>query len=216
MFHVKQRPTALADFDPATEARLARFADLLATWNARINLVADCDAAAIQTRHIADSAQLAPLLPATAGPIADLGSGGGLPGIVLAIIVRQPFHLVESDRRKCAFLVEACSQLGVHHVQIHPMRIEETILPPLAAVTARALAPLSTLLGHAARLLAPGGIAIFPKGRSAEAEIAEAHRHWSFDIERTASCTDPEAVILRVSRLSPRPGTTATRRRASP
>jgi 16S rRNA (guanine527-N7)-methyltransferase len=209
VFHVEQHPAGAPrlplppapPLEAATTARLDAFTDLLLRWNARINLVADRDAEAVRTRHIADSLQLLPLLPEGDGPVGDLGSGGGFPGLVLAIASRRPFHLVESDRRKAAFLTEAAAQLGLTHVRVHPQRIEAARLPPLAAVTARALAPLTDLLPHAARLLAPGGIALFPKGRTAEDELTAALMHWTLRVERFQSRTAPDATLLRLSEI---------------
>jgi 16S rRNA (guanine527-N7)-methyltransferase len=197
------RGTGCADGagDGLLQDRLARFTELLLRWNSRINLVAERDPAAIRRRHIEDALQLAPLLPLGYGPIGDLGSGGGFPGLVLAMTVSRPVHLIEADRRKAAFLTEAAAQLGLDHVRVHPERIESVHIPPLDAVTARALAPLDVLLGHAERLLAPGGIAIFPKGRTAEAELTDARRRWTFRAERFPSRTDPEAAILRLSQI---------------
>ena len=187
--------------DPARDARLAAYRDLLLRWNATINLVSARTAAEVDSRHIADSLQLVPLLPPE-GPIADLGSGGGLPGIVIAAAwPDREIHLVESDRRKAAFLIEAAGTLGLKQVKIHATRIEAATLRPLAAITARALAPLDALLAHAARFLAPGGIAIFPKGRAAEQELTSASAHWHFTAERFTSRTDPEATILRLSEI---------------
>ncbi len=197
-------PTA----DPVLTARLDQFLDLLLRWNSRINLVANMDPEAVRRRHLDDSLQLLPLLPGGEGPIADLGSGAGLPGMVLALALARPVHLVESDRRKAAFLTEAAARLRLDHVHVHPKRIEAVSLPPLAVVTARALAPLPELLPHAARLLAPGGIALFPKGRGAEAELTATHPDWHFHAERFASRTDPEATILRLSQIA-RAGTHA-------
>jgi len=187
--------------DPARDARLAAYRDLLLRWNATINLVSARTAAEVDNRHIADSLQLVPLLPPE-GPVADLGSGGGLPGIVIAAALpEREVHLVESDRRKAAFLVEAAATLRLPRVRVHALRIEHAALPPLAALTARALAPLDALLAHAARLLAPGGVAIFPKGRGAEQELTSAAAHWHFQVTRYASRTDPEATILRLSEI---------------
>jgi 16S rRNA (guanine527-N7)-methyltransferase len=139
-----------------------------------------------------------PLLPEGDLPLGDIGSGGGFPGLVLAIASGRQTHLVESDRRKAAFLTDACGRLGLSHVQVHPARIEAVSLPPLAALTARALAPLTELLPHASRLLGPGGVAIFPKGRGGEAELTAALAHWTMHVERFASRTDPDATIFRL------------------
>jgi 16S rRNA (guanine527-N7)-methyltransferase len=184
---------------PTVRARLEAFLDLLLLWNTRINLVADRDPEAIRRRHIADSLQLLPLLPPGEAPIGDLGSGGGFPGLVLAIATGRTTHLVESDRRKAAFLNEAAARLGLDKLHVHASRIETATLPPLAALTARALAPLRDLLPHAARFLAPGGVAIFPKGRNAEVELTAALPGWTLRVERFASRTDPDATIFRLS-----------------
>jgi 16S rRNA (guanine527-N7)-methyltransferase len=186
---------------PATSAQLAAYRDLLLRWNTSINLISAETAAEIDQRHIADCSQLQPLLPAK-GPIADLGSGAGLPGLVLAIV--QPgreIHLVESDKRKAAFLVEASAQLQLPMVRVHACRAENAKLPPLTAITARALAPLGTLLPYAAKFLAANGVAIFPKGKTAEKELTEAAQGWHFTFERFPSTTNPEATILRLSHI---------------
>ena len=185
---------------PETAARLAAYRDLLLRWNTRINLISDETAAEIDQRHIADCAQLQPLLPPE-GPIADIGSGAGLPGLVLAIVQpEREVHLVESDKRKAAFLVEASAQLKLLMVRVHACRAENAKLPPLSAITARALAPLATLLPYADKFLAPGGVAVFPKGKTAEKELTEAAQGWHFTCERFPSTTNPEATILRLSK----------------
>jgi 16S rRNA (guanine527-N7)-methyltransferase len=173
---------------------------LFQRWNARINLTAERDAASVRTRHVADSLQLLGLLPSTDAPAADLGTGGGFPGLILAIAEpTRHWHLVESDRRKAAFLTSAAAELGLTGVRVHAGRIEAVSLPPLSVLTARALAPLPDLLAHATRFLAPDGIAIFPKGRTAEAELTAAVPDWTMRVERFASRTDPDATLLRLS-----------------
>jgi 16S rRNA (guanine527-N7)-methyltransferase len=190
---------ATADVPRETRERLAAFRDLLLHWNARINLVADRDLEAIDRRHIDDSLQLLPLLPAGDGPVGDLGSGAGFPGLILALATGRETHLVESDRRKAAFLLEAARTLVLPRVRVHAARIEATTLPPLAVLTARALAPLSELLPHAERFLAPDGIALFPRGRTADSELTAALHDWKMTVERYQSRTDPAATILRLS-----------------
>ena len=186
---------------PETAARLAAYRDLLLRWNTRINLISDETANEIDLRHIADCAQLQPLLPQD-GPIADLGSGAGLPGLVLAILEpEREIHLVESDKRKAAFLVEASAQLKLPMVRMHACRAENAKLPPLSAITARALAPLMALLPYAVDFLAPSGVAVFPKGKTAEKELTEAALGWHFTFERIPSTTNPEATILRLSNI---------------
>jgi 16S rRNA (guanine527-N7)-methyltransferase len=184
-----------------TTERLAAYRSLLLRWNARINLISGETATEIDQRHIADCAQLGPLLPGE-GPVADIGSGAGLPGMVLAIF--QPdraFHLVESDKRKAAFLVEASAQLKLPMVRVHACRAENAKLPALSAITARACAPLASLLPYAVKFLAPGGVALFPKGKTAEKELTEAAMDWHLTLERFPSATSPEATILRLSNI---------------
>jgi 16S rRNA (guanine527-N7)-methyltransferase len=188
----------LVQIPAATAERLDAFLALLLRWNLRINLVAERDPASIRRRHIEDSLQLVPLLP-DRGAIADLGSGAGFPGLILALATDRETHLVESDRRKAAFLTEVAGQLGLRSVIVHATRIESLSLPPIAALTARALAPLSQLLSHAARFLAPDGVAILPKGQGVEAELTAAVRDWTMRVERFESRTDPAATILRLS-----------------
>ena len=186
---------------PETTARLAAYRDLLLRWNTRINLISAETANEIDLRHIADCAQLQPLLPQD-GPIADLGSGAGLPGLVLAILEpEREIHLVESDKRKAAFLIEASAQLKLPLVRVHVCRAENAKLPPLSAITARALAPLMALLPYAVDFLAPSGVAVFPKGKTAEKELTEAALGWHFTCERIPSTTNPEATILRLSNI---------------
>lgn len=200
---MKQASVAEFGVSRETEAKLREFLALLQRWNARINLVADRDEESLWQRHVLDSLQLAPLLPSGGGPIVDLGSGAGFPGLILALASNRPTHLVESDRRKAAFLIEAARTLGLSEVKIHPTRIEAAILPPAAVVSARALAPLPDLLRHAQRLLAPGGTALFPKGRTAEQELTAAAQGWNMRVERFPSRTDPASTILRISEIRP-------------
>ncbi len=200
---MKQPDDVLAGVSRETEARLRDYLSLLLRWNTRINLIAKAEAEAAWARHVLDSAQLAPLLPDEPGPLVDLGSGAGFPGMVLALLSGRDTHLVESDRRKCAFLQEAARLLGLTGVTIHPSRIDAARLPLAAIVSARALAPLPALLGHAHRILAPGGIALFPKGRTATEELTAAAADWTMRIERFPSRTDPDSTILRLSEIRP-------------
>lgn len=189
-----------AEVSRETADRLDRFLALLLRWNARINLVSGKDVEVLRERHLADSLQLLPLVPPGEGALVDLGSGGGFPGLVLAAALSRPVHLVEADRRKAAFLQSAAAELGLGHVTVHPVRIEALRLPPASVVTARALAPLTVLLPWAAALLAPEGVAIFPKGRGAADELAAAQAAgWTMSVERFKSNTDPNAILFRMS-----------------
>ena len=189
------------DLPREAEARLREYMRLLLAWNARINLVASAPEPDLWRRHVLDSWQLLPLLPD--GPLADLGSGAGLPGLIIATGRAQETHLIESDRRKATFLTEAARTLNLPHVRVHPVRIEDASLPHIRVVTARALAPLTVLVGHAVRFLGPDGVAVLPKGRTAEAELTAAAPHWLMRTERFKSRTDAQATILRLSEIRP-------------
>lgn len=139
-----------------------------------------------------------PLLAGREPPFIDLGSGAGFPGLVLAIASGNHVHLVEADRRKCAFLREAARATGAP-VSIHAERIEAIRLPRAAAVTARALAPLPKLLKLAQPLLRPDGVLIAMKGKSADAELTAARPQWRIHVVARASRTDSASRILEIS-----------------
>lgn len=186
-----------------TLARLRAFDAALARWSAAINLVAPATLTESWDRHILDSAQLFSLLPEGARHWADLGSGGGLPGLVIAILARDTplaVTLVESDHRKSAFLRQQIQDHGLN-ARVQTGRAEA--LAPLDAdvVSARALAPLARLLPMVARHLAPGGTALLPKGRRWATERDEARADWSFDLDAVPSRLDPESRILRLSQI---------------
>jgi 16S rRNA (guanine(527)-N(7))-methyltransferase RsmG len=185
----------------AQRASLDAYATLLTRWNERINLVSPRDLPRLRERHIDDAAQLLPLLPAGTRRIADLGSGAGLPGLILALLSGIETHLVERDQRKAAFLREA-ARVTAAPATVHAA--DAATLAPLSAdlVTARALAPLPVLLPLAARHLAPGGACLFPKGATASAELTAAAQGWTMTVERFPSRTDPSATILRLTEVA--------------
>ncbi len=185
---------------PETKHRLDRFADLLLRWNTTLNLIAARDAPVIWQRHIADSLQLAPLIPAGTARAIDLGTGGGFPGLVLAIATGIPFDLIESDRRKAAFLRTAIQDSGAP-ATVHACRIEAAALPPAPLVTARALAPLPRLLPLAARLLTDDGTCLFLKGAKLDKELAAVRADWDMSVTCTPSETGPDGVVLRLRGL---------------
>ena len=191
--------SALPDVSRETSQRLTVFTELLTRWNSKINLVSPGDLDHLWTRHIADSLQLASDLPPDTSFV-DLGSGGGFPGLILAIATGNPVTLVECDLRKASFLREAARATGVPAIVV-AKRIERIELPASQVVTARALAPLPRLLGWASRFLAPDGICLFLKGRGAAAELTAAMAEWHMTVSRRPSQTDPDGVILRLSEL---------------
>lgn len=193
------------DVSRETIERLSQYVALVEKWNPRINLVSKNSLSEIWERHIVDSAQVFEF-GAYDGKWADIGSGGGFPGIVAAILAKDvapacEFVLVESDLRKSAFLRTVVRETQLNAIVVGD-RIEK--IPSLEAktLTARALAPLDTLLGFAKIHLAPDGKAIFPKGASFRTEIKKARENWNFELEEFQSTTDTEATILRVGAIS--------------
>lgn len=196
----------LRDVSRETEERLSHYAALLKKWSPRINLVSRASLPHLRSRHFEDSAQLHALPAHPVGHWVDLGSGGGFPGLVIAILAQETgspvrVTLVESDARKSAFLRTVIRETDLE-ATVRTERIETTA--PLAAdvLSARALADLSTLLGFAARHLGPDGTALFPKGATWQQELAEAQSKWQFSSCVDTSVTDPAAVILRVTGVS--------------
>jgi 16S rRNA (guanine527-N7)-methyltransferase len=181
--------------------RLETYVSLLEQWQARINLIGPATRDDIWSRHIADALQLLPLLPATVTRLADLGSGAGIPGLILALTRPVEAHLFESNLKKSAFLREAARQTRAN-AQIHNIRIEEARFVAetikVRAVTARALAPLPKLLDYAAAFLENGAIGYFHKGQDVDAELTDATKSWKLQVEKHPSMTDSRGVILVV------------------
>lgn len=192
---------ALPALPRGTQDRLEAFVALVEKWTASINLISVGDRRSIWPRHVEDSLRLLPLIPPGAGRAVDLGSGAGFPGLVLALVSGIPFDLIESDRRKAAFLVEA-QRVTSAPVQVHCMRIEDATMPRTPLVTARALAPLTALLAFAHARLVPGGTALLPKGLRVDEELAEAHRHWRMRVRRIDDPRRPGSTILAISDLT--------------
>jgi len=186
---------------PDQTERLSTFLDLLEKWQAKINLVGASTLDDPWRRHILDSAQLMRYLPETAGParpvIADLGSGAGFPGLVLAILGAGDVHLIESDGRKAAFLAEA-RRITEADAAVHRCRIEVYDGPKADVVTARALASVTTLLGYAERVGKPGARALFLKGRQWRDELTEAEAVWHTELIHHPSLADAAGAVLDI------------------
>lgn len=200
MFHVKLSALASFNVSRETEEKLDSYLRLILTWNRTINLVSKNDEPHLHERHLLDSLSLIPHLPPKFDRAIDLGSGAGFPGIPLALATGRHFDLVEADHRKAAFLREAV-RITNSPVTVHAHRIEQAALPRARLVTARALAPLPTLLSWAAPLLAEDGHCVFPKGRSVGAELTQATQEWNMRIEQWPSPLRPDAFILRLSEI---------------
>jgi 16S rRNA (guanine527-N7)-methyltransferase len=187
-----------------TLARLEAYAELLTRWSARINLIGRDTIADLWRRHILDSAQLRRLVPDGARSMIDLGSGAGLPGLVLAVLGVPGVELVEADSRKSVFLREAV-RITEADAMIRPCRIEAVPRHPVDVVTARACAPLDRLLGLAERFLAPGSECLFLKGERVEEELTLARKNWTMAVSISESRSDPRGVILRLQQVAREP-----------
>ncbi|MDO7707383.1 MAG: 16S rRNA (guanine(527)-N(7))-methyltransferase RsmG [Loktanella sp.] len=192
----------IPDVSRETFEKLEQFSALVEKWNPHINLVSKSTIPDIWNRHVVDSAQLFQFANYAPKTWLDIGSGGGFPGIVMAVIALEKspvtkFTFIESDQRKSTFLRTAARELGLQ-VEILAERVED--VPPQNAdvVTARALAALSELFPYLQRHLADGGCAILPKGKTYQDEIKAARQDWRFEIKSHPSMTDQQAQILIV------------------
>jgi 16S rRNA (guanine527-N7)-methyltransferase len=182
--------------------------ELLESYVARIkaanstqNLVSASTLDAIWERHILDSAQLVRFEPRSGASWLDIGTGAGLPGIVIAALVEGPVALVEPRRLRAQFLEETVSALGLAaRVTVQCAKIEK-VTGSFDVITARAVAPLDRLLSMALHLAHDGTIWALPKGKSAQSELAEAQRSWQCEARSETSSTDPEARILVLSKV---------------
>jgi 16S rRNA (guanine527-N7)-methyltransferase len=207
----RTRALALTPVSRETAARLDRFVALLLRWQKTTNLIAPSTIPIIWTRHIADSLQLIDLAPEAKVWI-DVGTGGGFPGLVIACAlsgrVGRQVHLIESNAKKAAFLRESVAVTESPAI-VHGVRMEkfvETFGRRADIVTARAVSPLSLLLGQCSPLLKDGALGLFPKGQDVEAELTEASKCWNIAADLVPSRTDPKARIVMVRALEPRPG----------
>jgi 16S rRNA (guanine527-N7)-methyltransferase len=199
------------DVSRESRARLTAYVALLVKWQHHINLIGPATLEDVWQRHVADAAQLAPLIESDVKRIVDLGSGAGIPGLVLAILLmeRQPVtvHLVESTGKKAAFLRQAVQLTGAPAV-VHDCRIEEFAkagragLPgSIDLVTARALAPLPKLLQLASPWLQAGATGLFHKGRELDRELTESAKYWRIACVKHPSLVDLKGCILEVSEI---------------
>ena len=198
----------LPDVSRETFERLLAYEALFNKWSKAINLAAPSTMAEFWNRHVLDSAQLAAIYEPS-GIWVDIGSGGGLPGIVMAILLSESstgiIHLVESNGKKAAFLRQALIETGGAG-QVHLLRIEDAYpkIGPAAVVTARALAPLPALISLAHPWLRSGAKGLFHKGREYREEVKAASDEWHLDLIEHQSTVDAASAILEIRSASPR------------
>ncbi|WP_313809192.1 16S rRNA (guanine(527)-N(7))-methyltransferase RsmG [Sphingobium sp.] len=184
------------DVPRETWRRLDRYVAILLAEMEQQNLIAESTRPHIWARHIVDSAQLIPLAErAGEGPWIDLGSGAGLPGIVVAILQDRPVQMVESRRKRIDFLNGVISELGLSAC-VFGGRVEVMPVARATVISARAYAPLPKLLESAVHLSDEKTIWVLPKGRNAQNELETATRSWQgvFHVER--SVTDADSAII--------------------
>ena len=203
MTEEEARAWIAARYGPAKVDRLRRYVDLLLAANAEQNLVSKATEPAIWSRHILDSAQLERFALDAANWL-DVGSGPGLPGLVLAILTERPILLVEPRRKRIAFLEEAAKALGLANTSIRQANIEKVRGEVFAAVTARAYAALPAIFSSTIQLTRPSTIWVLPKGRSAERELAEARQTWQGVFHVEQSLTDADSKIIVATGVRPR------------
>lgn len=194
-----------AGISPATLDKFRTYERLLNEWNKSINLVAESTLANIWQRHFMDSAQLFLLIPKEAKTLADMGSGAGFPGLVLAIMATElrpdlKISLIERDIRKAAFIRTVAGELKLK-VDIRNIPVAN-VDARFDVITARALSELNELLALASAICQPSTIMLFLKGKTIDRELREAQKLWKFDARQMASCTDESGTVLWVSRLA--------------
>lgn len=189
------------DVPRETQEKLDGYVQLLIKWQARINLISSKTLPEIWHRHILDSAQLVSYLPKTPSVILDMGSGAGLPGIILAILTRHQLHLVESDSRKIAFMRTALRETGTSAI-LHEQRMEAVPALRPDIITARALAPLSQLITLASAQHHEKIEYLFLKGREAKQELTALPACPKMEAECLPSMTDSQASIIRLKPIS--------------
>lgn len=190
------------DVSRETLDRLRHYVRLLLDWNDRLNLIGASTIPDLWRRHIWDSAQVLNLVPGwrnASPPLCwlDIGSGAGLPGLVVALMGGGEVHLAEKSPKKCLFLRTVIQETQAS-AQVHEGRIEELKLPPIDVITSRACAPLPKLLTLAQPFFGPNTIAVLHKGQNVEEELTAATKSWKMQVEIFPSATDPRGRLLRV------------------
>jgi len=189
----------LGDVSRETLDRLNRYVALLLEENERQNLIGRSTLDQVWQRHVLDSAQLVRFAPRPDSSWLDIGSGAGLPGLVVAILTEGPVALVEPRRLRADFLKRAANALGLgERVAVYAARVER-ITGTFDVITARAVASLDDLLRISLHLSTDKSVWLFPKGKSAQSELAEARRSWQGDFRLEPSVTSKEAAILVAS-----------------
>lgn len=203
-----ERLSAAAGFDVPREtfARLEVYSELLRAESSRQNLVSASTLSSLWERHLLDSAQLVKFAPDRNSSWVDIGSGAGLPGIVIALLVEGPVLLVEPRKLRAGFLDHCVDSLCLRgRVSVEAAKVEK-VTGTFDVITARAVANLDKLLGISTHLSTRKSLWVLPKGRTAQSELVEARRRWHCDVESSTSLTDPDSEILVLRNVKARGG----------
>lgn len=201
----RKRLVEIFDVSRETMERLELYAALLAEENKQQNLVSVASLEAIWDRHFLDSAQLLHFAPEKGASWLDLGTGPGLPGIVVALLHKGPVALVEERKRRVDFLERAVGRLGLGaHTRIIAVKAEHMPAEPFDVISARAFAPLDKLLTIGSRFSTEKSRWVLPKGRNASAELEAARASWQGDFRLEPSLTDQDARIIVAERVRPK------------
>lgn len=189
-----------------TMEQLKAFEALVLKWSPKINLISRDARLSIWERHILDSAQIFAIDLPKSGLWLDIGSGGGFPGVVAAVLLKEfapdvTLTMIESDQRKATFLRTALRECGAKGIVISE-RIEDVTPQNAAILTARALSTVDDLLNHALRHMHPKGVALLHKGRNFMHELDVASKNWSFDVDAHQSLTAPDSRILEIRNIA--------------
>lgn len=184
------------------ETRLAAFVDMLRNEAGKQNLIAPSTLEQVWARHIVDSAQLLAHAP-DSGAWLDIGSGAGLPGIVIALLRDAPVELVEPRKLRTDFLSRVVAELDLTDVAVHTDKIERTN-GPTAVISARAVAQLADLFRIAKHRSTSSTVWVLPKGRNAQSEVEEARRKWHGSFHVEPSITAPDSLIVVAKGVRPR------------
>jgi 16S rRNA (guanine527-N7)-methyltransferase len=189
------------DVSRETLERLEIYVELLLKWQCAINLIGPRTVADVWGRHVLDCGQLMRYIPKDRSPVVDIGSGAGLPGLILAIMGVPDVKLVESDSRKCTFLREA-ARITKTPVEIVESRIEHLKNIAAGVVTARALAPLTMLTELSQSVTKRNTIYLFLKGKDLKNELTDLKKNWKMNWEVHPSVTNPDGSILKMESVA--------------
>ena len=189
------------DVSRETFDRIALYVRILTQSAGGQNLIAPSTLGTIWERHVLDSAQLVRFEPFNGASWVDVGSGAGLPGLIVALLVKGPITLIEPRRLRAEFLSDVVSKLGLaDRVTIECAKVER-VQGKFDVITARAVAALDRLLALTEHLSKSETVWLLPKGKNAQTELAQAQVNWHCDVRVEQSCTDPESQILVLTRV---------------